>query len=604
MSLAALYITASAVDFTIAVVLFAVWIRIRHDRTLLLASIMSASAGAIAQTELGLMKAETPEIFQWYMGLINILICAMLVSMTWFLHLRLRTGRRWLAIVITGAWSVALVASWFGPGNLTFSEVTELSKLDTFWGEKFNVARGEPHPLKIVADLTTLAIIVFIIDALIGLRRREGSSEGYVIAGSALFFMVSAGVHTPLVDAGIVETPFMISIFFSAITAALTIMIVDDIAKSARSAREIETQNRRWQALLDGIQLAIIRVDASGVIEFLNPFARRVLGARSNELLGQPVHRLVPGDEVSSPSEFERRAASGRLMNIASPTGSNRQINWFTVRLEGDTEGVFDLLVFGQDVTAVKRNERELIRLRREFDTLTRAAVLGELSSSIAHELGQPIGALLSNVQSAQILRRKAGAPEDEIDEIFEDLLHDVRRSAEIIQRVRQFMRNHEAKEEQFDLVRAIDEVLRLVSNEAKVKNVTVSVTGVDKCQVEAGRLELQQVCLNLILNSLQAMEDESDGDRRVEISVAVTGKDVTLCVDDTGPGLPELPDFDVFKAFNSGREGGMGIGLSVCRRIAEAHRGTISAEKSPLGGARFVVRMPIGVVELELADA
>ena len=603
MSLAALYTSASAVDFTIAIVLFAVWIRIPHDKTLLLASAMSASAGGIAQTELGLIKAETPEIYQQYMVLQNIFVCTMLVSMTWFLHLRLRTGRRWLAIAITCAWSVALTLSWFGPGNLTFSEVTELSKLDTFWGERFNVAQGEPHPLKIVADLTTLAIIGFIVDALVGLRWRKGASEGYVIGGSALFFILFAGVHTPLVDAGIVQTPFMISIFFSAITAALTIIIVDNIARSARSAREIEYQNRRWQALLDGIQLAIIRVDASGIITFLNPFARSVLGTRSDELLGQPVHRLTPDDEALTPLEFEQRAASGRLMNIATPTGSNRQINWFTVRLDDDAEDALDLLVFGQDVTAVKRNERELLRLRREIDTLTRAAVLGELSSSIAHELGQPIGALLSNVQSAQILRRKAGAPADEIDEIFEDLLHDVRRSAEIIQRVRQFMRNHDAKTDQFDLVRAIDDVLRLAANEAKVKNVKMSVTGVDSCRVEAGRLELQQICLNLILNSLQAMDDESDDDRRVEIAVSKAGRDVMLSVDDTGPGLPELPDFDVFKAFHSGREGGMGIGLSVCRRITEAHRGTIAAEKSPLGGARFVVRMPIGVVEQEPAD-
>ena len=416
--------------------------------------------------------------------------------------------------------------------------------------------------------------------------------------------MLTAGIHTPLVDAGIVKTPFMVSIFFSAITVALALLIVDDVARSASAAARISAQNRRWQAMLDGIQLAVIRIDGSGAIAFLNPFAKRLLGPQSEHLLGQPLSRIAPQDEASDPMAFEARIASGGLVNVATPSGSNREILWFAVRIDDALGADSGLVVFGQDVTDVKRTEREVSRLRREIETLTRATMLGELASSITHELGQPIGALLSNVQSAQLLRQRAGGPVDEIDEILEDLLHDVRRSADIINRVRQFMRNHEPMTERFDLVTAIREVLELIDHEAKTKRVQITVVGEDACLVDAGRLDMQQICMNLVLNAIQALEGAACEIRRIEISVEKVDANVTLIFDDSGPGLPDRTDRHVFDAFVSGRKGGMGIGLSVCRRITEAHRGSVATDTSPLGGARFVIRLPIGVVEQMIANA
>ncbi|WP_425044309.1 sensor histidine kinase [Primorskyibacter sp. S87] len=577
-----------------------IWVRLKSGPEFLLAAIMAFSAGALAICEAGFLGQPTAQAIQFRLEIQNVAIATMLIAMVWFVYLRLQSGRKWLAWSITATWIVCAISSLASPGNLTFSSVDHVEYLTTPWGETYSVASGQFHPLKILADLASLAIAVFVTDATVAAykagRRRQALRSG----GSILLFIVVAGVHTPLVDAGIVQTPFIISLVFVAICFSLALDLADDAARSVRLNAVLLKERQRWNALTENVDLAVIRVDAEGRIAYVNPFLERISGRASGELDGVLVTVLVPDEHKSEVAElaytthnWTTRARKRRALRTVQ--GDTREIVWYSVALTSEAGHPDGFISFGQDITDLLKAEDESQSTRQEIERLTRAVALGELSSSLAHELSQPIAAILSNTQTLQILRGRSGKQLDETDEILKDIFADSQRAKDLMHRVRGFMFNQAPIAEPFDLGEAAAEVLDMVSGEAQRNRVSIELPDKDReFPVEGARLEIQQVLMNLLLNAIQAIGNAGPTGV-ISVTWDRTGeKNVKIQVDDTGPGLTAEMRASIFDPFVTTKPTGTGIGLAVSKRIVERHGGDIAAGNSDLGGAQFSLELPI----------
>lgn len=600
----------SSVGFLLGVIHLFIWLRDRRQLSILLAAIMATAAGALALLELGMMTAPSPGAYQTLVFWTVIAIFAILVPMTWFVSIYLGTAQRWLAIAITALWVVNVVLNFASPGNGLFLSLTALRIETTFWGESFVVADGVVNPLKYASDFASLLILIFVADASLRAYRRGLRREALVIGGSILFFILVAGVHTPLVDAGLVRTPYMISFAFIAIAVAMSAELVDQVVRTAAYGRELSSWEKKWRSLLNEIHLAVVGLDRNGRVDYVNPFFREIAGFSEAQLLERSAASLVPDSHLARFEQWLAEAPkSGPRKGIQFPietaSGERREIVWSTVTLRNGNGEYGGMLSIGEDISEQLKARRELHRTQLEIEHLTRALILGELGSTLAHELNQPLAAILSNAQAAQRMLKQAPLNLNEIREILSDVVADDRRAGEVIARMRSMLKSGKAATEIFELNAAIREVLGLIEGERKKFDTAIDLQlASGPLRVNGGRVEIQQVVMNLLVNALRAVAQQPPEDRRIRIETSGAGDAVLIAVEDSGPGVSKAVARRIFQPFVSTGTAGLGMGLAISRRIVTAHDGSIELSKSNLGGARFEVTIPSYAHEEEAVDA
>jgi len=248
-------------------------------------------------------------------------------------------------------------------------------------------------------------------------------------------------------------------------------------------------------------------------------------------------------------------------------------------------------ITFVRDVTARMRAEAEAQEQRHQVAHLGRVAMLGELSGALAHELNQPLTAILANARAAQHLLGNGALDVAELGEILEDIVHDDRRAGDVIDRLRALLRKGDVRPPRYlDLNEVVTEVLELVHSDLIQRGVAVEAElGSALPEVFGDRVQLQQVLLNLILNACDAMGGKSRDERRMTIVTGTTnGKSVELTLTDRGTGIPLEKMAQVFEPFVTTKPHGLGLGLAICRSIVTAHRGELWADNNNEGGATF----------------
>jgi len=249
-----------------------------------------------------------------------------------------------------------------------------------------------------------------------------------------------------------------------------------------------------------------------------------------------------------------------------------------------------------QDITEHKQADQELQRQREELAHVSRVSVMGELAASVAHELNQPLGAILSNAEAAELFLKQDPPALGELSAILADIRKDDERAGEVIRRMKALLRKHELERQPLEVNPLVEDGLRLVSADAALRKIGISAELTPGLPpIRGDRIHLQQVLLNLILNAMEAMSKQPPERRRLTVRTSRTDDSaVELSVADSGPGIqPEnLPR--LFEPFFTTKESGIGMGLSISRKIVEAHHGRIWAENNPAGGAVFRVSLPM----------
>lgn len=450
------------------------WSRSQSDRMSLLSAIMSFSAAATAVAEMTLFVTDDPERHLALMGWLNVFAAGVIVPAVWVVRGQLPKARTWIAVLVTALWAIGLLINVLAPGNITFSELDEVTQRETFWGDPFYIPVGTLNPWKWLVDLTVLLVPIYVIDAVWRSRSETARARGVAIAIGVMAFVLFGGIEALLVDLGVLELPYMISVGFLAIVFSLT---------------------------------------------------------------------------------------------------------WVMV----------------QDVIAAQRLEREVAEAREETEQVMRTNLMGEIAAALAHELNQPLTAILGNAQAAEkMLATDRPTDPEELREILADIVRDDKRARDFIQDLRSMLRGDDGDFDSVDLESATREMIALVAGafERHRVRVRLDVHG-EVPSVLGRRVALQQVILNLLLNAERAVRQAGSERRDILVILSPSDDGVLLEVRDWGTGLAEEVREKLFTPFVSTSEHGLGMGLAVCRRIVEGHGGHLTGENAEGGGARFLLWLP-----------
>jgi two-component system sensor kinase FixL len=348
-----------------------------------------------------------------------------------------------------------------------------------------------------------------------------------------------------------------------------------------------------WECL----PLGMLVLDEQGVILLANERAENAFAFTRGELLREPVSRLVPELWIDGKSAYvEGRLSKSTLL----PTSSVHYLNGWRKDLTSFPAELHILRTTFNDENAIlmfiedKTDHYALLRSRQDLAHVTRVSTIGELAGSLAHELNQPLTAILSNAHAA--LRFMAAEPIDvaEVREILNDVVEDNYRASEIIRRVRAVVRKADPEFGLIDLASVIHDVVVLLHSDAILRQTRVII---DICEappsVHADKVQLQQVALNLLLNAFDAMGDVSPPCRVVSVQLTQQNGNARLAVHDCGRGLATGSLESIFTPFHTSKPHGLGLGLSISRSIVELHGGRLWAENNSDRGATFYVTLP-----------
>jgi two-component system sensor kinase FixL len=242
------------------------------------------------------------------------------------------------------------------------------------------------------------------------------------------------------------------------------------------------------------------------------------------------------------------------------------------------------------DRTDIKRADLDAVRQREAIAHIQRVSTMGELAASLAHELNQPLTAILSNVQAAQRFLAADPTEVEEVREILRDVVEDNNRASEVIRRLRALVRKDPLNFVPLDMGNVVREVVQLTHSDAVLQNVGVSIEyAADLPRVWGDKIQLPQVVLNLIMNAFDAVKNNHAGERRVLVRIEPEDAyNVKVAVRDSGAGLDENHLDEIFEPFFTTKAKGMGMGLTISRSIVEAHGGRLWAENNGDRGATF----------------
>jgi len=297
-------------------------------------------------------------------------------------------------------------------------------------------------------------------------------------------------------------------------------------------------------------------------------------------------------------SDFKVQRADGAIRIIRGVAQIIRAADGRPLRMVGINRDVTDLIDAERE--RVRANE-ELQAAQAELAHVARLTTMGELAASIAHEINQPLGAILTNAETADAIL-KSQSPDIaalpaivELKDIVNDILHDDRRAGEVIRRIRSLVTKAPFELKNLDLNDLVRDTVELLTSVAVARKVElVSRIAQDVLPILGDRIQLQQVILNLVVNGIDAMKDTPSENRIVSIRTSCVENFAQLSVSDRGSGIPKDKLKAVFEPFYTNKAGGMGMGLSIARTIIEAHQGLIRAENRDHGGASFRIRLPL----------
>jgi PAS domain S-box-containing protein len=372
--------------------------------------------------------------------------------------------------------------------------------------------------------------------------------------------------------------------------------------------RHAEERQAKLAAIVESSDDAIISKDLNGIITTWNTGAERIFGYAAREVIGQSVTILVPPDRVDEVRGILERIRRGERVHHFETVRRRKDGTLLDISLSvspiiDESGNVVGASKVARDISERKRAEdalREkddaLEMARTELARAARLTTLGELTTSIAHEVGQPLGAMVASAGAGARWLAADPPAMAEARAALDNIVADGKRAREVIARIRSLAKRQEPRKDRLDINQKITEVLALTEHELRSHDIVVR-TELDRTlpRVTGDRVQLQQVLLNLIVNAVEAMSAVHDRSRELTIvSRQDDSKAVLVEVRDSGNGLDARRAEQVFEAFYTTKAEGIGIGLSIGRSIIEAHGGRLWASANAPHGAVFRFSLPV----------
>lgn len=378
-------------------------------------------------------------------------------------------------------------------------------------------------------------------------------------------------------------------------------VLVTDITDRRASDLQLQRNEAHLRSIMATVPDAMVVIDERGVILSFSAAARRLFGYSETDVVGRNISMLMPGSDRDRHDDYIRRyRATGerRIIGIGRIViGQKADGTEFPLELAvGETinEGHRIFTGFIRDLTEQQQAEFKLKSLQSELIHISRVSAMGTMASTLAHELNQPLTAITNYLEaSLGLVDQDLTGNRDMIREAIAESASEALRAGAIVRRLREFVSRGDIARRREDLAQLIEEASRLALIGARERGIRAFFNlSQDARHVVADRVQIQQVLVNLLRNAIDAIGDRPVRD--VTVTTAPEGEDrVRVSVADSGPGIASDARDRLFEAFTSTKENGMGLGLSICRTIVEAHGGRIWAEDAPAGGAAFHFTLP-----------
>ena len=606
------WVAMAAASLTLGLIYLYVWTKQPVRLDYLLFFVLAAASAAFGAFELAMMHADTPLEYATTLRWAHVPLAVFVVLIPAFVLVHFGTGRPWLAWTICALRVLTLILNFTTGTSVNFREITALVQYLVWGGIAVSAPIGVLNPWGVIPTLSNVLLLAFVIDASWALWRRGGADarrRAFVVGGSVAVCIVATAGSAALIVSGLLPAPTILTPAFLAVLAAMGYELGSDVIRSAQlsaalkaSDARLRASEQRMYAVVEATPSAILLVDPAGTIVLANAQAERVFGYARADMLGQPVEFLVPerlrGVHVKhraafAPSVETRAMGAGRDLAARQADGSEVPIEAGLAPLQ-TPDGAF-VLVSVIDITERRNIERAAAQQRAELAHMSRVAMLGALSGSIAHELNQPLTAILSNAQAAQ--RFLAADPPDtkEVAAILADIVKSDRRAVTVIERLRSLFKKDDGRHEVLDANEAVEEALRLLRSDLLHRGVSLRTDLASKLPpIRGDRVQLQQVLMNLIVNGCDAMETTAPPARRLVVGTGLnTNGKVEIRVADHGAGISSSDLDRIFEPFVTTKARGLGLGLALCRTIVDAHRGRMHAGNNPEGGATITVELP-----------
>jgi len=515
-------------------------------------------------------------------------VCLIYMIFPWFIAGFTGVRPRWFLIAMTVFWILILAVNLILPYGAQFANLPTLTYFDLPWGERVVDLRVvQPSPVHNIALLAILAIMAFGVHACIDQYRRGQKNRALSLAW-ALGVFITFILLNWAANKGIIDFIHLSEFGF------LSLLVMMDLEMT----RESRDNKRRMRDVLDHLPVAICLKDMQGRFQLINRGFETLFNVDDDEILGKTAFDTLPQELAQRFRIDEKQAVkTGKDVEQEHVMESNGAAHIYEthqfplLHRDGRPYAVCGMYF---DITETRQKDEALHKFRRQIWHTDRVTSTGAISASLAHEICQPLAAILSNAQAGLRFLDHDQVDLEEIRDILQVIVRDVKRAGTIINGLRAMLQQQETPYADVDLAQCIEEVFELLHSELIRHGTDVERRLETKLTVRANKTQIQQVILNLTINALEAMAEQPAGERRLRIRATRADGKAQVSISDTGIGVAEDMLDRVFEGFYTTKPQGLGVGLEVCRSIMESHHGSIWAEANPDRGATFRFTLPL----------
>jgi PAS domain S-box-containing protein len=594
----------ASVSFTLATIYLLIWFRERRSWAYLCFFVLAAGVIGLATGEMAAMYAKSPAEYGAAVRWSHFAYGFVAAGSLGFVHFYFGTGKRWLLGAALGLRLLAVVVNFSTGLNLHIRAIQSLQQVN-FLGEPVSMLGvWTLNPWVRLGQFAALVQFVYVVDASLRLWRtgsRESRRRAVIVGGTLAFFILFSSAQAGLVAAGVLRMPIVVSFPFVAVLLAMSYELSRDALHAAQLGRELRESEQQMAMATEAANLGVWVRDLVRNTIWASDQWRALFGFSPAERLDLEMllQRIHPDDRDAIRLAMARaNDGDGQYeveFRVVLPDGRMR---WVVSRGQVEFNGggkPVRVRGVSMDITTRKQAEADVSQQRAELAHLTRVTMLGELSGSMAHELNQPLTAILSNAQAAIRFLAHDNIDLNEVRDILKDIVEQDNRAGEVIRRLRLLLKKGEVQQQPLDLNDVVQEVLKLIRSDLVNQNVIAHTElATDLPPVKGDRVQLQQVLLNLVMNACDAMNGNSPADRQLVVRTELCAdKNVRVSVADCGVGLAPDKLEQVFMPFYTTKPHGLGLGLSVCRTIITAHGGNLRAANGEARGAVFYFTIP-----------
>jgi len=563
-------------------------VRRRVNRIHLLFALLSLAIMGLVLARAGAYQAQTVATLvmlrKWEVSS----VCLFFAIFPWFIADYTGIRPRKLLLGFSAFFASIFAINLVLPLGIQFTSLPQLSYLDLPWGERVVDLRVlHPGFWHSIGWLAILCTMVFSVYACIAQYRRGQRQKARVLGWAlGLFFVTIIG--TLIINRADIKFIHLSDFGF------VTLLVLMDL----EIMLEARDRNQRMRAVLDHLPAAVCLKDTKGRYQLVNRAFEALFHTREADLVGKQGIDLFPPQHAELVRSQERQVLATRreveseaLLEVCGQSHSIRSIQFPLLRPDGSTYAVGGVYV---DITESRRQDAALERFRRQLWHTDRVANTGAITASLAHELCQPLSAILNNAQAGLRFLAQDQVDLEEMRAILQDIVRDDKRAAAVINGLRAMLQQQETPYADIDLAQCIDEVIGLLHSEIVRRDVTVERRLDARLTVRANKTQIQQVVLNLMMNALEAMTEPAASERTLEIGLTRADGKARVSIQDSGIGIAPDKLERVFDGFYTTKPQGLGVGLEVCRSIVESHRGAIWVEANPDRGVSFHFTLPL----------